>query len=171
MIPSAIRNLIRQGEDSSRQFKEDVTNADSLAAEMVAMSNGTGGTILIGVGDDGALPGLSAADVRRINQLISNAASQNIRSPITPRTENIPVGKGRVVIAVTVPEGLDKPYFDRNGVIWLKSGADKRRLNSKEELRRLFQSADQFHADELLTKAGIEKLDKIRFREFLREYY
>ena len=55
MNPSAIRNLIRQGEDSSRQFKEDVTNADSLAAEMVAMSNGTGGMILIGVGDDGFL--------------------------------------------------------------------------------------------------------------------
>lgn len=171
MNRASIISLIRQGEDSSRQFKEDVTNADSLAAEMVAMSNSTGGMILIGVGDDGTLPGLSASDVRRINQLISNAASQNIRSPISPRTENIPVGKGRVVIAVTVPEGLDKPYFDRNGVIWLKSGADKRRLNSREELRRLFQSADQFHADELPTKAGIEKLDKIRFREFLREYY
>jgi ATP-dependent DNA helicase RecG len=56
-------------------------------------------------------------------------------------------------------------------VIWLKSGSDKRRVNSKEELRRLFQSVDQFHADELPTKAGIDKLDKLRFRDFLRDIY
>ena len=28
------------------------------------------------------------------------------------------------------------------------------------------QSADQFHADELPTKAGVDKLDKLRFRDF-----
>ena len=72
---------------------------------------------------------------------------------------------------LTIAKGQDKPYFDRNGVIWLKSGADKRRVNSKEELRRLFQSVDQFHADELPTKAGIDKLDKLRFRDFLRAVY
>jgi len=76
-----------------------------------------------------------------------------------------------LVIALTVPRGIDKPYFDRNGVIWLKSAADKRRVNSKEELRRLFQSVDQFHADELPTKAGIDKLDRLRFRDFLRDVY
>jgi len=78
---------------------------------------------------------------------------------------------GRLVIALTVPRGIDKPYFDRNGVIWLKSAADKRRVNSKEELRRLFQSVDQFHADELPAKAGIDKLDRLRFRDFLRDVY
>lgn len=30
---------------------------------------------------------------------------------------------------------------------------------------------DQFHADELPTKAGIEKLDKLRFRDFLKDVY
>ncbi|MCK5724963.1 MAG: HTH domain-containing protein, partial [Gammaproteobacteria bacterium] len=76
-----------------------------------------------------------------------------------------------IVIVLTVPKGIDKPYFDKNGVIWLKCGADKRRVNSKEELRRVFQSVDQFHADELPTKAGIEKLDKLRFRDFLKDVY
>ena len=159
------------GEDSRRQFKRDVTNADSLAAEMAAFANSEGGVIYLGVADDGSLPGLSLADVARINQLISNTASQHIRSPITVLTENLELDSNRLVIVLTVPKGIDKPYFDRNGVIWLKSGADKRRINSKEELRRLFQSVDQFHADELPTKAGIDKLDRLRFRDFLRNVY
>ena len=159
------------GEDSRRQFKRDMTNPDALAAEMAAFSNSDGGAIFLGVADDGSMPGLSRADVARLNQMIGNAAAQHVRSPLTVQTENIKLAGGRLVIVVTVPKGIDKPYFDKNGIIWLKSGADKRRVNSKEELRRLFQVSDQFHADELPTKAGIEKLDKLRFRDFLRDYY
>lgn len=68
-----LQALVALGEDSSRQFKTDVTNADSLAADLVAFSNSHGGMVLIGVADDGTLPGLSSADVRRLNQLIGNA--------------------------------------------------------------------------------------------------
>ena len=166
-----LKASVALGEDSRRQFKQDVTNADSLAAEMAAFANSEGGTIFLGVADDGTLPGLDKEDVARLNQLISNSASQNARSPMTVQSANVAVGKGRVVIVLTIPKGLDKPYFDRHGVIWLKSGADKRRVNSKEELRRLFQFSDQFHADQLPTRAGIDKLDKMRFRDFLRDAY
>lgn len=162
-----LQQLVKLGEDSSRQFKVDVTNPDSLAAELVAFSNSKGGTIIIGVADDGTLVGLSAQDVRRINQLIGNAATQAVRGPVSPRTENVSVGKHRTVVVVTVPEGLDKPYFDRQGVIWLKAGADKRRVQSKEELRRLFQDVDLLQADQVPTGVGIDELDRLRFRDFL----
>lgn len=166
-----LRKLVTRGEVSRLQFKADVRNVDALATEMVAFANSEGGQILIGVGDNGELNGISRSEVGRINQLISNAASQHVRSPISPLTDNVAVDKGRIVIVVTIPKGIDKPYFDKNGVIWLKSGADKRRVNSKEELRRLFQMSDQFHADELPTTAGIDALDKLRFRDFLRDVY
>ncbi len=166
-----LKEFTAAGEDSRHQFKADINNADSLAAEMTAFANSDGGTIFIGVADNGTFPGLSNNDVSRINQLISNAASQHIRSPLTVQTENVPIDNNRIVVVLTIPKGIDKPYFDKNGVIWLKSGSDKRRINSKEELRRLFQSVDQFHADELPTKAKIDKLDKLRFRDFLKDTY
>ncbi len=162
---------IAAGEDSTREFKADMRNGESLASEMAAFANSEGGAIFIGVADDGSTPGLAREDVARINQMISNAASQLVRSPLAVQTENVLLASGRIVIVLTVPKGIDKPYFDKNGVIWLKCGADKRRINSKEELRRLFQFSDQFHADELPTKAGIDKLDKLRFRDFLRDFY
>ncbi|GHT89710.1 hypothetical protein AGMMS49545_00710 [Betaproteobacteria bacterium] len=167
----SILEQISLGEDSTRQFKVDVKNAESLASEMAAFANSKGGEILIGVADDGSTPGLSKQDVARVNQLISNAASQLVRSPLVVHTKNVALKGGRIVIALTVPKGMDKPYFDKNGVIWLKAGADKRRVNSREELRRLFQFSNQFHADELPTKAGVDKLDKLRFRDFLRDVY
>ncbi len=162
---------IALGEDSRRQFKEDIHNVDSLAAEMVAFANAEGGIIFIGVTDKGNPVGLSKESVGRINQLIGHAANQHVRSPLTVKTENIALENGLIVISLIVPEGMDKPYFDKTGVIWLKSGSDKRRIQSKEELRRLFQSVDQFHADELPTRAQISLLDKLRFRDFLQKVY
>jgi predicted HTH transcriptional regulator len=110
---------IRRGEDSVRQFKLDVTNPNSLAAEIVAFANGDGGTVFIGVSDDGATPGLSAADVSRVNQLVANVASQAVRSPIAVQTRNVRLKGGRIVVELTVPKGLDKPYFDRNGMLFV----------------------------------------------------
>lgn len=159
------------GEDSRRQFKVDIKNANSLAAEMAAFANCEGGDIYIGIADNGDLEGITIENVGRINQLISNAASQLIRSPLNVSTQNIALDNGHVIIKLSVPKGLDKPYFDKNGIIWLKCGSDKRKINSKEELKRVYQSVDQFHADELPTKAGLEKLDKLRFRDFLKDYY
>ena len=57
-----LKSLLAQtalGEDSTRQFKADVKNAESLASEMAAFANTHGGTIFIGVADDGSMPRLS----------------------------------------------------------------------------------------------------------------
>lgn len=166
-----LEKVIPHGEDGQNQFKLDIRASDSIAAEMVAFSNSRGGKIYIGVADHGEIVGLSSKDVSRVNQLLSNAASQFVRSPITFQTQNILVGPDRVVIVVTIPEGIDKPYFDHHGVIWLKSGSDKRRIHSKEELRRLFQDVDLLHADEVPTRAGIEALDLKLFTKFLKKIY
>jgi ATP-dependent DNA helicase RecG len=166
-----LRSEVRSGEDSFRQFKLDVQSPDALAAEMVAFANADGGTIFIGVADDGSIPGLGPDDVKRVNQLVANVASQSVRSPLVVQTRNIAVEGGAFVVQVSVPKGLDKPYFDRGGVIWLKAGADKRRLNSKEELRRLFQMSNQFHADGLPTEVGPDAVDEARLRTFVRSTY
>jgi predicted HTH transcriptional regulator len=103
--------LLARGEDSRRQFKRDATNADGLAAELAAFDNSGGCQLLLGVNDDGSVAGLDAAAVRRLNQLLGNAATQHVRPPIHPLTQNIPTTNG-IVIVVEVPDGLAKPYVD-----------------------------------------------------------
>ncbi len=171
MSMKELKQLVGKGEDSRCQFKENITNGDKLAAEMVAFANAEGGQLLLGVDKDGKIKGFSLKDVERVNQLISNTASQHVRSPLTVQTRNVAAGEGKVVIVLTVPKGLDKPYFDKNGVIWFRNGSDKRRINSKEELCRLFQSVGQFHADEMPTRAGFDMLDNSRLEKFVKKTY
>lgn len=147
METTELIDLLSRGEDSCHQFKENFTNADALAAEIVAFSNNAGGRIFIGVRNDGSVVGLSGPDTDRLNQLISNSASQNVRPAVNPLTENVAHPNGNVMM-LTVPEGVSKPYMDRNGAIWVKSGSDKRRATSREEIQRLFQQSGLVHADE-----------------------
>ena len=141
-----LMDILGRGEDSRHQFKKNVSNSDSLASDMVAFSNGLGGKMFIGVNDEGSVTGLSGEDVRRLNQLISSTASQGIQPAINPVTENIKTDNGLIVV-IDIPEGINKPYQDKSGVFWVKSGADKRRATSREEIQRLFQKSSLIHAD------------------------
>ncbi len=146
MTLAELHQILARGEDSRHQFKRDFSNIDALAAELVAFANTSGGHLLIGVDDSGAVSGLSGADVGRLNQLLSNAASQNVLPAINPLSCNLQTEHGLIMV-VTVEQGLNKPYVDNQGRIWVKNGADKRRVTAREELQRLFQQAGLVCAD------------------------
>jgi len=166
METAELLETIARGEDGKHQFKANFTNVNSLAAELVAFSNSGGGAIVIGVSDDGSFAGLAPEDMRRLNQLVSNAASQSVRPPINPSTENV-ASPGGLVMVVTVPEGVSKPYMDNNGAIWVKSASDKRKVTSREEIQRIFQEAGLVHADEIpVNGMSVADLDIGYFKDF-----
>lgn len=163
--------IIGRNEDGQYQFKANVTNENSLAQEMVAFSNSGGGTIFIGISNDGTFSGLTREDMGRLNQLTSNAASQHVRPPINPQTKNIDTPEG-LVMQITVPDGIAKPYMDKNGVIWIKSGADKRKATSREEIQRLYQSASLIHGDEIpVPGLTIADIDETYFKTFFERNF
>jgi ATP-dependent DNA helicase RecG len=171
METAEILEIVNRGEDSKHQFKENVTNVNSLAGEMVAFSNSGGGYIFIGVSDAGDVTGLTNEDVGRINQLVSNAASQSVRPPINPQTENIAFPEVLVMV-VHVAAGISKPYMDKDGVIWIKNGADKRKATSREEIQRMYQGAGLIHGDEIPANGiTVSDLDLDYFREYFRKQF
>ncbi|QTR49388.1 RNA-binding domain-containing protein [Candidatus Thiothrix anitrata] len=161
-----ILDRINNGEDSTTQFKQDVTDANRLAEELVAFSNAAGGLLLIGVCDDGTLTGLSETQIGRINQLLSNTANENIKPPIYPLTEILNI-QGKRIIAVSIRKGINRPYQTNKGVYFTKSGSDKRKM-SPEELRRLFAESERLFADEeTLLRTDITDLNTESFYAFL----
>jgi len=67
---------------------------------------------------------------------------------------------------VKIPKGIVKPYMTNDGVVWVKVGADKRRVTAKEELLRMFQETGTFHGDEMpVPNTSIADLDIRYFKE------
>lgn len=176
MTPEFIQELISKGETSSVQFKLQVSNELSIAQEMVAFANAKGGTILIGVDDKTwEIKGLDDNDIRRLTNLLVNASNEHIKPPLFIETETTIV-EGKKVMAVMVPEGIDKPYKDKDGIIFLKNGANKRKVTNNEEILRLLSHGKHLLADELpVNQAGLEDINKEKFdayfvREFKADY-
>jgi len=168
---SELTNIISCGEDSTHQFKRNITNNHSLSAEMVAFSNSKGGKIVVGVADTGEITGLTTDDIRNLNHMISNVASEHIKPAINPFVENVMTDKG-VVMVINIEEGANKPYQDNDGVFWVKCGADKRRATSREEIQRIFQKAHLLHADEIpVPNTTISDLDLDYFANFYRKAF
>ncbi len=90
---------------------------------------------------------------------------------MNPLTENVSHPDGTVLV-ITIPEGISKPYMDKNGTIWVKSSADKRRATSREEIQRLFQQASLVYADETpVPGLGVGDIDMPYFELFFKDQF
>lgn len=164
--------LIQKGESSSVQFKERLPHQDSLAQEMAAFSNSTGGLIIIGVNDKtGALNGLSYDEIQSTNRKLVEVASQQVFPPIIISTETVNVN-GNNIIVVGIKEGISKPYKDRLGSIYVKNGSDKRRVTSNDEISRLLQSSKVMFADELpITGTSAADIELEYYKDFIKKKF
>ncbi len=170
MKPIELLNVIARWESSTVQFKERVNDAYSIATEMVAFSNSLGGFIIIGVNDKtGDLNGLSYGEIQATNQLLANAASDNVKSPITIFTGQVSVNE-QTLIFVCIKEGSDKPYRDNKGIIWVKNGSDKKKVVSNDKLLRMLQSSGNLTADEEpVVNSTFNDIDISVFKDFVRK--
>jgi predicted HTH transcriptional regulator len=171
-----IREILSKGETSKIQFKVNVNNEQSIAQEMLAFANAKGGNILIGVEDKTwEIVGLSDENLRRLSNLLVNAANEHIKPPIFIETETALID-GKKILVVSIPEGNDKPYKDKDGAIFLKNGTNKRKVLNNEEILRLLSQGKNLFADELpipqasLSDLNKEKFDDFFFREFKMGY-
>ncbi len=162
--------LISGGENTQVQFKRDVTNANALALELIAFSNALGGQIIIGVDDAANVSGLSGDDINRINQLLSNAASENCVPPVYPHSEIFEFENKKVMI-VKVSCGANKPYATKDGRFVTRSGSDKKMI-SNDEMRRPFQESGKLFAEETPVKGGYwDDINSEYFFEFYKKKY
>jgi len=82
-----VKMRIARGEDFHTEFKEQQISPDSMARTIVSFANSDGGWILIGVGDDGTVKGVSNVD--QVCQWVDNIALNNCEPPIVVRSVSV----------------------------------------------------------------------------------
>ena len=161
-------------EHTGVQFKERVTkeNKSEVAAEMVAMSNTRGGMVVVGIDDKiGRLNPLSYRETQEVTALLGNLAADNVIPSILVDIENVPADSGALVVA-TIKQGLNKPYHDNNGVVWVKQGADKRKVFDNAELIAMLADNGQMHPDTLPVRGTtIKDLNMAVVKEYLAKRF
>ena len=150
MTKEEILKLRDTAEQTRVQFKERVTreNKYDVSCEMVAQSNYHGGMIVVGIDDKtGCINPLSFQEVQETTNLLGSMASDSVIPQILIDTEVVAVDGGNLVVA-TVKEGLNKPYHDSKGIVWVKQSSDKRRVFDNAELAEMMSQCGSFAPDE-----------------------
>ncbi len=163
---------IHCGETSKLQFKREKINGNSLAAEFAAFVNSKGGTVLFGVEDKtGVIVGLTYEEVQELSKFVGNVATQLCNPTIYLQTETIKL-EGKIILAVYLEEGTDKPYKDKDGAIWVKQGADKRKVTENSEILRLFSESKKYYPDEdVVPDTTLDDLDDKKIDQYLNKVY
>jgi ATP-dependent DNA helicase RecG len=166
-----LRTQILLGEDSTRQFKREMPEAAKMTGEIVAFANSGGGRIFIGVEKDGNIRGLTTADAEKVGEQMAQIAWDSVRPPFSILSKSVSTGDG-IVVVIEIPNGASKPYCDNKGTYWVKNGPDKRRVQSPEELARLFQLGEKVYAESQAVAAStLEDFDHERFERFYSAKY
>ena len=109
MIETDIKGgIMNMFEGESIELKAVYT--PDLKKEVVAFANSSGGTIYIGIQDNGETSGLENPDF--VMQQISNAIRDSIRPDVSMFTNiELLMNEGKSIIKITVQQGTKKPYY------------------------------------------------------------
>jgi hypothetical protein len=102
-----LKKLVAKGEGLTLEFKRKATYPEKVVREMIAFANTAGGVVLVGVDDNGSIPGLKHPDDE--SHVIHQALTSCV-PPLPVSEEFISIGNSRTVIQYTVKESRRKPH-------------------------------------------------------------
>lgn len=108
---SRLTFFLEQGEGLRVEFKRTLSSAYRIARTLTAFANTSGGTLLIGIDDDGRTVGIDSE--YREMQLIERATDFLIEPALIVSYETIR-HEGRNVLLLNVPESDEKPHTALN---------------------------------------------------------
>lgn len=115
-----IRQLIEAGESQTLDFKFEISDSKKIAKTFVSFANTDGGTLLIGVKDNGAIAGVRSEE----EYYMVEAASKMYCKPevsFTTRKWNI---DGKTILEITIPKSNNKPHYaltdDKKWLVYIR---------------------------------------------------
>jgi len=139
MTLETLRKLVSSGEGINIEFKQKLTDPDKILKEMAAFANTKGGYLLVGVTDNGTIPGIR--DPYEVTTVLQRGIEDQIFPKIQYVEAIIPVTSKRSVVSYQIYTGRKKPYYvnphnSRKGTAYYRFG-DQSIKASRELLRIL----------------------------------
>jgi predicted HTH transcriptional regulator len=141
----ALRRLVNEGEHEQLEFKRKVTHPEKIVREIVAFANTKGGSLLIGVDDNGSIPGLKYPEDDQYS--LNKAIEEMIKPRIQYSCELIPLDEteSKAVLHYRIKEGLKKPYAvllpgEASGKAYVR--VSDRSIQASREVREIIRRKD-----------------------------
>lgn len=168
-----LKALVIQGEGKHIEFKRKVVNAEKIANEIVAFANTKGGYLIIGVDDNGTIPGLKFSEEHAMQ--LQETTVKVVRPKLSIKPEYIALSAKKSVIVYHIKDSIKKPHFVKLGSEkkYFVRVADRSIQASKEVVeiirrrKKLKGIKFRFGAQEKLLFEYLEKHPGITLKEYM----
>lgn len=157
------------------EFKRKANHPDKIVKEVVAFANTHGGLLLIGVDDNGDMPGIRFAGEERF--VMEQAIAKYCSPAIDYTIEEVEVDETHTILVYTIAESKQKPHMviedfeQQRGKAYYRV-AD-RSIQASKELRQIIKRASRAHSvrfhygdKEKLLLRYLEEHDSITLQKF-----
>ncbi len=132
--PADIEEILARGENDQVEFKRELsTKPDEFLETVVAFANTKGGSILVGVDDNGVVVG---SYEQKFEERVQSMVRDNC-DPQPKFTADRKEFHSNTIYVVRVPEGEEKPYNLRNRGFFVRAGSTDR-LASRIEMDDIY---------------------------------
>ena len=182
MTIKEIQALVKRGESNTLEFKRKVTHPEKIVREIVAFANTQGGDLLIGVDDNGEIPGLKYAEEEAY--ALENAVKKYCRPPLLMQKDIVPISSKKSVIRYVIEASKKKPHVVKEALksiayVRFKDRSVQASKEVREILRRQRRQKDirfTFGEKEKLLMEYLEQYGSITLDDFaklagIRKYY
>ena len=104
-----LQRLTYEGEGHHLEFKRKASHPEKIVREMIAFANTDGGTILIGVDDNGSLSGVKYPDEELLS--IREALEKHVRQPLIYQDSLVTLSENRFILRLDIPPNLKRPVL------------------------------------------------------------
>lgn len=136
-----LKRLVRRGESQTVEFKRKINHPEKVVREIVAFANSDGGHLLVGVDDNGKIPGLKFPEEEEF--VLNRAIGELCRPKITYELERIELKDARSVLHYHIQPSVIKPHFaflkkdHRFGKAFVRVG--DRSVQASREVRKILK--------------------------------
>ena len=153
------------GEKLNTEYKQEYVS--DIKKEVIAFANAEGGTVFVGICNDGAVKGVDDPD--EVMLRIVNSLKDAIAPDVMPfvRVDSVAI-EGRNVIEIQITTGTNRPYYLREkglkpGGVYVRKGSSSQPMTEEGIREMLLQNSGRsFELCRSMTQ-------ELTFREFYRE--
>lgn len=139
-----IKKLVREGEGQHLEFKRKAAHPEKIVREFIAFANTQGGTLLIGVDDDGSVPGVKYPDEEI--HVIAQALQRYCKPALVYQESVLDISENRFVVRYDVSPSEKLHYLtvdkERETFVRVQDKSIKASVEMQEIIRRSKKKRD-----------------------------
>ena len=164
LVPNTIEYFQASKENQFFDRKSARIKPDDIVRHLVAFANASGGTLVIGIENDGRITGFRGNGAHQADEFKTVAIKRLLETPITFQTSEIAVtnekGEKDVVLVLEVAASHNKVIqsFDRE--VYLRQAGESVKLNYEQRTQLLYDKGQRYFEDEVVDRSSLDDVDE-----------